>query len=92
MSVTSFMDDPKMNFLIYSCKADSSYEYCNWHHEGDVCEFEWKRSFGSVKKQVRETCCHETIRTTFVVSKFILANFDNFLNLASNIWLGPGER
>ena len=27
-------------------------EYCNWHHDGDICKFEWKRSAWNVKKQV----------------------------------------
>ena len=38
--------------LFKSCKTDSWYEYCDWHHDGDICKFEWKRSAGGIRRQV----------------------------------------
>ena len=35
-----------------SCKSDDHYEYCVWRHRNRVCNFEWKKAHGSVKKQI----------------------------------------
>ena len=34
-----------------SCQVDGYYEYCDWHHEDQICKFEWKRWHWAVKKQ-----------------------------------------
>ena len=48
-----------------SCTSDSDYEYCIWRHKNRVCNFEWKRSHGAVKKQ---TCTELNDRALFVGS------------------------
>ena len=45
-----------------SCKSDSHYEYCVWRHRNRVCNFEWKKSHGAVKKQ---TCTELDNRAIF---------------------------
>ena len=35
-----------------SCKSDGHYEYCVWRHRNRVCNFEWKKAHGAVKKQI----------------------------------------
>ena len=45
-----------------SCKSDGHYEYCVWRHRNRVCNFEWKKSHGAVKKQ---TCTELDNRAIF---------------------------
>ena len=32
-------------------KSPFSFEYCDWIHNGQICQFEWKRATDSVQKQ-----------------------------------------
>ena len=40
------------NTVRLSCKSDGHYEYCVWRHRNRVCNFEWKKAHGAVKKQI----------------------------------------
>ena len=33
------------------CVTSDWYEFCSWKHNNQVCKFEWKRSYGDVRKQ-----------------------------------------
>ena len=37
--------------VVLKCVTNDWYEYCLWQHKERVCEFEWKRDFGAVRKQ-----------------------------------------
>merc|ERR1712184_184612 len=49
--------------VILDCKSDSYYEYCSWTHNGEVCNFEWKRSHAAV---LRQTCLTFRHRMRFI--------------------------
>jgi hypothetical protein len=50
------------NTVRLSCKSDGHYEYCVWRYRNRVCNFEWKKSHGAVKKQ---TCTELDNRAIF---------------------------
>ena len=43
------------------CVTSDWYEYCTWKHNNDFCKFEWKRSYGKVRKQKCDTNWNERI-------------------------------
>ena len=45
-----------------TCQSDAYFEYCIWRHKNRVCNFEWKSSHGTVKKQ---TCTELNNRAHF---------------------------
>jgi len=46
-----------------SCKLDAWFEYCTWRHNGQLCQFEWKRSSNAVLMQ---TCMGIHSRVKYV--------------------------
>ena len=48
--------------VILKCVASNWYEFCSWKHDDNICKFEWKRSFGDVKKQNCDPYLNDRIR------------------------------
>ena len=44
------------------CVASDWYEFCSWKHDNQVCKFEWKRSYGEVRKQSCDIALNERIK------------------------------
>ena len=45
----------------FSCVTSDWYEFCSWKHDDQICQFEWKRSYGEVKKQNCDTYLNDRI-------------------------------
>ena len=45
-----------------TCVTSDWYEFCSWKHNNQICKFEWKRSYGDVKKQSCDTNLNDRIQ------------------------------
>ena len=48
--------------VIFKCVTSDWYEFCSWKHDNQVCKFEWKRSYGEVRKQSCDINLNERIK------------------------------
>ena len=44
------------------CVTSDWYEFCSWKHNNQVCKFEWKRSYGDVRKQSCDSNWNDRIK------------------------------
>ena len=52
------------------CVTSDWYEFCSWKHENQICRFEWKRSYGDVKKQSCDTNWNDRIKFVGKYNKY----------------------